>query len=119
MDLPGTRPFHPIEPTTTLSDVLAAGGAGLVEPIAVLNRTAAPQLDDMEACIELVAGPRRYTKVAIGEDPGLVFHGDELAQGHRFHHGWFATGRDHTYTLNSGAATADEAVDQGRSLVCD
>lgn len=101
------------------SDVLVAGGAKVVETIVVLDRTAAEQLDDMQAFIELLAGPRRYTNVAIGQHPGLVLRGDELVKGHRFYHVWFATGRDHSYTLSSGAATADEAVDQARSLVCD
>lgn len=109
---------RPIERDTTLSDVLIGGGARVHETVTPGRRTAAQRIDEMRQAFELVLGPGRTTDVQVGTHPGIVFRGDEMTKGYRFYGVWFAAGREHGFTLLTGASTAEDAVDQARSLVC-
>ncbi len=109
----------PIVRDTTLYDVLVAGGVRVDEVVTPDGPTAAQRVAAMRNDFEFMLGPGRTTDIQIGPYPGVVLRGDEMVEGHRFYSVWFATGRQHSFALLTGAPTADEAVDQARSLVCD
>lgn len=110
---------QPIIGDMTLDDVLIAGGARVHEAITPDGGSAQRRIDDTRDLFELLLGPGRTTDVRVGSHPGVVLLGDEMIAGYRFYSVRFATEDQHTYTLLTGATTADEAVDQARSLVCD
>ncbi len=109
---------EPLSAETTLHDVLISGGARVDEQITPTDLTVTERVDRLRDEYEIVFGSGRTTDAWIGTHPGLVVRGDEVVQGRRFYNVLLVTDQGHIIGLLTGVPTADEAVDQARSLVC-
>jgi hypothetical protein len=101
---------EPIGASTTLTKLIASGGAIIIE------RPTEPGPTIVErASAWLKAGA---VPVKIGDYDGVISHGDEIASGVRPFGLWWTDG-EHDWSIRAGFDDGRDVIELARSMVCD